>query len=653
MTITCTATGSTAGNPNTITLTPTDSVAGAAYANEQVFLFKSPITNNNPVTVAYNGLTAQTANKETSTGQVALIANDLISGNWYYGLYDSGATHIVITPFTSPAVSGGSYVPLSSAPFIPRVYPINNPLGYASGGLNSGWPVSEGGGVPTGGHSLQWIDGNNYEQAEIRQLISDDPSCIYVHTITNAANNGSGLIRLTITPAITALETSAGFVTGGFASVGLVVGTTEANGNWTITVVDSTHIDLQASTFTHAYTSGGQISAGPLDLAPYFAATRCVPNRLPLFLDAVGAMQYAGQTTQHYNSGPQPYAASIAIVMDPSETQTNAQGALVFGVASNYGSVRQYISSIAVMQGLVGLAPGYELPGQAIGNQANFQAADKGWQTVNMGVGYFVAGAPIGQDASYSNLVITNNATTPNTKIDISADSIGLFGPTAAATGGKISLSTSTSIKGGSHTIDCGTTGANGLDTGSLAANTWYAVWWIYNPSTGVDAGLVSLSGTSPTMPSGYTFKRRSGWKLTDGSGHFYRTKQQGNKAAYTLIASSNTTSLPTFDSGIQGNPGSSVSWHSSAWSKAVPSTASYAFVVLDATGGTNTSIAIAAPNNQYAGFGMTGGAPLQLYINIAGGSVMGELPIEGSNVYYASNLASCALQCLSYTDNL
>jgi hypothetical protein len=49
--------------------------------------------------------------------------------------------------------------------------------------------------------------------------------------------------------------------------------------------------------------------------------------------------------------------------------------------------------------------------------------------------------------------------------------------------------------------------GANGLDTGAEAANTWYYVWVIYNSATNTVAGLFSISATAPTMPSGYDFK--------------------------------------------------------------------------------------------------------------------------------------------------
>lgn len=75
--------------------------------------------------------------------------------------------------------------------------------------------------------------------------------------ISGAANNGSGLIRLTV-------SSSSGWSTGDVKTVQGVLGTTEANGTWTITVIDATHIDLQSSTFSNAYTSGGIVS-GSID----------------------------------------------------------------------------------------------------------------------------------------------------------------------------------------------------------------------------------------------------------------------------------------------------------------------------------------------------------------------------------------------------
>lgn len=75
--------------------------------------------------------------------------------------------------------------------------------------------------------------------------------------ISGAANNGSGLVRLTV-------GSTSGWSTGDSKTVRDVTGTTEANGTWTITVINGTTIDLQGSTFANAYVSGGFV-AGSMD----------------------------------------------------------------------------------------------------------------------------------------------------------------------------------------------------------------------------------------------------------------------------------------------------------------------------------------------------------------------------------------------------
>jgi hypothetical protein len=73
-------------------------------------------------------------------------------------------------------------------------------------------------------------------------------------SVTGAADNGSGAIRLTV-------SSTSGWSTGDQKVVASVGGTTEANGSWTITVIDGTHIDLQGSVFSHSYTSGGTVAS--------------------------------------------------------------------------------------------------------------------------------------------------------------------------------------------------------------------------------------------------------------------------------------------------------------------------------------------------------------------------------------------------------
>jgi hypothetical protein len=82
-------------------------------------------------------------------------------------------------------------------------------------------------------------------------LVPSNPSAL---TVTGAANNGSGLIRL-------AISSTATLATGYEVNVAGINGTTEAIGSWLITVVDATHVDLQGSAFVNAYISGGTLQA--------------------------------------------------------------------------------------------------------------------------------------------------------------------------------------------------------------------------------------------------------------------------------------------------------------------------------------------------------------------------------------------------------
>jgi len=56
-----------------------------------------------------------------------------------------------------------------------------------------------------------------------------------------------------------------------------------------------------------------------------------------------------------------------------------------------------------------------------------------------------------------------------------------------------------------------------GLDTGTVAVDTAYYMFAIWNPTTSTADFLFSASSSSPTLPSGYTKKRRIASLLTDG----------------------------------------------------------------------------------------------------------------------------------------
>jgi surface protein len=84
-----------------------------------------------------------------------------------------------------------------------------------------------------------------------RSLLTRAASLLPIVSVTN---NGSGLIRIG--------ATGHGLVTSNKAFIYDVTGTTEANGLWTITYVSANTLDLQGSTFTNAYVSGGSLRTG-------------------------------------------------------------------------------------------------------------------------------------------------------------------------------------------------------------------------------------------------------------------------------------------------------------------------------------------------------------------------------------------------------
>jgi len=69
-----------------------------------------------------------------------------------------------------------------------------------------------------------------------------------------------------------------------------------------------------------------------------------------------------------------------------------------------------------------------------------------------------------------------------------------------------------------------------GLDTGTIAASTWYHAHLIKNESSGAVDVLVSLSASAPTLPSGFTLFRRIGSMKTDSSSHWAAFAQNGDE---------------------------------------------------------------------------------------------------------------------------
>ncbi len=86
--------------------------------------------------------------------------------------------------------------------------------------------------------------------------------------------------------------------------------------------------------------------------------------------------------------------------------------------------------------------------------------------------------------------------------------------------------------------ISTGVNGVNGLDTGTVANNTLYAVYAI-GSSYGTEASgcILSTSAVGPAMPFNYDMYRRIGYVLTDGAAHILPFVQsvQGNATLRTM----------------------------------------------------------------------------------------------------------------------
>lgn len=165
----------------------------------------------------------------------------------------------------------------------------------------------------------------------------------------------------------------------------------------------------------------------------------------------------------------------------------------------------------------------------AVGSDGQFLRADS---SVTPGVAW---AAPTGALASGRNIAGRTNSVTPNSKIDITADELTVRN----ATGGAKYLS-SVNV-----TADITVAGANGLDSGAEAANTWY-YGWVVAKEDGTVASLLATSSSAPTMPTGYTYKALVSAVRNDSGSNFLKYRQFGTGVHYeqqTIVLSSGTSS--------------------------------------------------------------------------------------------------------------
>lgn len=241
----------------------------------------------------------------------------------------------------------------------------------------------------------------------------------------------------------------------------------------------------------------------------------------------------------------------------------------------------------------------------------------------------------------YSNLKASANGTSAN--VSITYDSLLLTDGSSYVV-----------ASNGNHALSMAASGANGLDTGTVAASTWYATYVIRKPD-GTTASLASLSATSPTMPSGYTYKCRTGWIRTDSSGNKYPLgfKQVNAQVQLVVAAGTNVAALPIMASGVIGSI-AVPTWATISLVNYVPSTAIKGKFV--ASLGANLGAMVAAPNNSYGSYSSASNPPPFILSQAPTGlysAMPFEFILESMNLYAMSGAVSNIYQSAGWEDNI
>lgn len=224
---------------------------------------------------------------------------------------------------------------------------------------------------------------------------------------------------------------------------------------------------------------------------------------------------------------------------------------------------------------------------------------------------------------------------------------------TATMTADEIVLQNSTGnaqrISAFNKTVNSAASGAGGLDTGSIATNTWYYIYAIFNPTTSTQSILMSTSATAPTLPSGYTFASGPlSVVRTDGSSNFIGFIQKGNRWQYTV--GNNLAGMPLIASGLVGSP-SAGTYVSIAMATFCPVT-SIEEVSISVYTSAASSIII-SPNASYGADGSTSNPPFCDFRTSGSGGINVKMLLESSNIYWASDDSGSHLYINGFTINI
>lgn len=360
------------------------------------------------------------------------------------------------------------------------------------------------------------------------------------------------------------------------------------------------------------FTPGQMIAAdGSGDLSDATNTNTEVANTVTKAHTRAHAITGTSDHTSSATAGKMLKADANGLPVDASNTDTEVSGAV-----TNSHAKQHSITS----------TDDHTFPG----GTTNFLREDGTFATPSAG-----STSPVGITGRFRNLKVS--ATGKDKNVSITADEVML----------EDGSNNYTTVRSVSLTLDTTASGANGLDTGSLAGSTWYALYVISNGST--TAALMSTSATAPTLPAGYTYFTRVGWTRTDATANKYPKgfTQYGRRVQYLVASGSNLTALPIIVSGASGSV-SVPTWSAVAVGNYVPSTASVIFLVPG-----NAGSMIVAPNNAYGAMRSVTNPPFLSFDANSTNCEAFNMMLESTNIYWASSAASSSLACSGWEDNL
>jgi hypothetical protein len=178
--------------------------------------------------------------------------------------------------------------------------------------------------------------------------------------------------------------------------------------------------------------------------------------------------------------------------------------------------------------------------------------------------------------------------------------------------------------------------GATSTDTGATtAANTWYKVWHIYNPSADTQLLTVSsVTSTSPTLPSGYTHYKYVMCIRGTVGGLLYHTIKNDKEQAY-IIEDGVLSQYREIASGVEAT------LTAKDISDYIPPTGVKIKVIAQKVGGAGVQIELGSNGSHY------------LYYNngVTAEAALVEFTLESTDIYYQSNNASNYCYCYGWTE--